>query len=136
RCTGGDRAQSPAPRPATLARPAHPRAESDRRSEDRMTRSRDSEEDTGPHVDEPQGEALEDALPLNELSSSPLLEDDDSPLPLLDAEVGPARPLAERELLLLADRIERQFAQRGRRVSWLAPRRLLLAGGLFAASAA
>jgi len=100
-----------------------------------MTRSRDSE-DTGPHVDEPQGEALEDAPPLNELSSSPLLEDDDSPLPLLDAEVGPARPLAERELLLLADRIERQFAQRRRRVSWLAPRRLLLAGGLFAASAA
>ncbi|MEO8177966.1 MAG: hypothetical protein ABI895_03945 [Deltaproteobacteria bacterium] len=93
---------------------------------------------TGPNADESEGEELEDAAPLNELSSSPLPEDDDGPplLPQLDAEAGPARPLAERELLLLADRIERQFAQRRRPVSWLAPRRLLLAGGLFAASAA
>lgn len=64
-------------------------------------------------------------------------EDDGQPLlPLLDAEAGPARPLAEGELLLLADRIERQFAQRRRPVGRLTPRRLLLAGGLFAASAA
>jgi len=105
-----------------------------------MTHSRDA---GGPNGGEPEDGELESgsrlgaepqaAAPLNAL-----LEDDDgSPLlPLLDAEAGPARPLAERELLLLADRIERQFAQRRRPLSRLTPRRLLLAGGLFAASAA
>jgi tetratricopeptide (TPR) repeat protein len=59
------------------------------------------------------------------------------PLPLLDAEAGPAMALSERELALFADRIERQFlVQRARPKSRLSPKRLLLAGGLFAASAA
>lgn len=57
-------------------------------------------------------------------------------LPLLDAEPGPARPLSEREQLLLVDRIERQFAQRGRVLPWRPSRRVVLAGALFAASAA
>lgn len=57
-------------------------------------------------------------------------------LPLLDAEAGPARPLSEREQLLLVDRIERQFAQRGRVLPWRASRRVVLVGALFAASAA
>jgi tetratricopeptide (TPR) repeat protein len=58
-------------------------------------------------------------------------------LPLLDAEVGPARALSERQLLLLADRVERQFlAQRPRSRPRRSPKRWLLAGGLFAASAA
>ncbi|MEY2935632.1 MAG: hypothetical protein RL033_6381 [Pseudomonadota bacterium] len=57
-------------------------------------------------------------------------------LPLLDAEAGPARPLSEREQLLLVDRIERQFAQRRRVLPWRAPRRVVLVGALFAASAA
>jgi tetratricopeptide (TPR) repeat protein len=60
-----------------------------------------------------------------------------APLPLLDAETGPASALSERQLALFADRIERQFlVQRARPKSRLSPKRLLLAGGLFAASAA
>jgi len=66
--------------------------------------------------------------------------DDDlgpAPLPLLDAETGPASVLSERQLALFADRIERQFlVQRARPKSRLSPKRLLLAGGLLAASAA
>jgi tetratricopeptide (TPR) repeat protein len=59
------------------------------------------------------------------------------PLPALDAEVGPASALSERELGLFADRIERQFlVQRARPRSRLSGKRWLLAGGLFAASAA
>lgn len=67
------------------------------------------------------------------------LEEDQgpAPLPLLDAEAGPACVLSERELALFADRIERQFlVQRARPKSRLSSKRLLLAGGLFAASAA
>ena len=109
-----------------------------------MTRSRDdSSNGNGPESEELQseelasgdrlGEELGDAAALN----ASLAHDDGSALlPLLDAEAGPARPLAPHELLLLADRIERQFSQRRRPVSRLTPRRLLLAGGLFAASAA
>src|SRR5688572_16394918 len=55
---------------------------------------------------------------------------------LLDAELGRARPLSRREQLLLVDSIERQFVQRGRVLRWRAPRRVVLAGALFAASAA
>jgi tetratricopeptide (TPR) repeat protein len=104
-----------------------------------MTRFRDGD---GPQGGAPEGEeqrgdgwgeVLDDAGALDAL----VAEDDGSALlPLLDAEAGPARPLAERELLVLVDRIERQFAQRQRPVSRFTPRRLLLAAGLFAASAA
>jgi tetratricopeptide (TPR) repeat protein len=105
-----------------------------------MTRSRG---DGGSNGIGPENEELESRDPVGEeledlaASSTALGEDDGSALlPVLDAEAGPARPLAPHELLLLADRIERQFAQRRRPVSRLTPRRLWLAGGLFAASAA
>jgi tetratricopeptide (TPR) repeat protein len=55
---------------------------------------------------------------------------------LLDGEAGPARALSAQQLLVLSDRIERQFAQRARAERRFSPRRLLLAGALCAASAA
>ena len=97
-----------------------------------MTRPRDDRNDANGGAAEPQ--ELQDAAFADAAN-----DDDDSSLllPLLDAESGPARPLSEREMLVFADRIERQFlAQRTRPRSRLSPRRLLLAGGLFAASAA
>jgi tetratricopeptide (TPR) repeat protein len=66
-----------------------------------------------------------------------LIDQGPAPLPLHDAELVPASVMSERELALFADRVERQFlVQRARPKSRLSPKRLLLAGGLFAASAA
>jgi tetratricopeptide (TPR) repeat protein len=89
---------------------------------------------TGSREDDPRDEALEPQQSVPE--SDELDGEGPALLPLLDTDAGPALALSERQLALLADRVERQFARRARPVRRWPARRVWAAAGLFAASAA